>query len=58
MRIFERLRGRDRGIERKLMETNASDLLRRIDDDVPAAVAADAKSGCGSCCTASEKAHQ
>jgi hypothetical protein len=40
------------------METIASDLLRRIDDDVPAAVATDAKSGCGSCCPASEKAHQ
>jgi hypothetical protein len=58
MRIFERLRGRDRGIERKLMETIVGDLLRRIDDEVPAAVAANAKSGCCSCCSASEKAHQ
>ncbi|MBR0952533.1 hypothetical protein [Bradyrhizobium canariense] len=58
MRIFERLRGRDRGIERKLMETIAGDLLRRIDDEVPAAVVADAKPGCCSCCSASEKTHQ
>jgi hypothetical protein len=35
MRIFERLRGRSRernGIERKLVDTVVTDLLRRIDD--------------------------
>ena len=58
MRIFERLRGRDRGIERRLVQTIAGDLLRRIDDEVPAAVVADAKSGCCTCCSASEKANQ
>jgi hypothetical protein len=40
------------------METIVGDLLRRIDDEVPAAVAANAKSGCCSCCSASEKTHQ
>lgn len=32
MRIFERLRGRDRTIERKLVEAITVDLLRRIED--------------------------
>ncbi len=59
MRIFERLRGRDRGIEWKLMETIAGDLLRRIDDEVPVAAAPDTKSACCFCCSANgEKAHQ
>ena len=36
MRIFERLRGRDRGesnVERKLLETVTGDLIRRIEDE-------------------------
>ncbi|MGY4284271.1 hypothetical protein ACVWXO_003491 [Bradyrhizobium sp. LM2.7] len=59
MRIFERLRGRDRSIEWKLMETITRDLLRRIDDEVPVAAAPDAKSACCSCCSAGDgKAYQ
>jgi hypothetical protein len=45
MRIFERLRGKDRdhsGIERKLVETVVTDLIRRIDDETPVTVVADA----------------
>jgi hypothetical protein len=55
MRIFERLRGRDRnesGIERKLVETVVTDLLRRIEDEVPATVVTGAKPNCCSCCSA------
>lgn len=57
MRIFERLRGRDRtesGIERRLVETIATDLLRRIDDETPVTVLSENKSTCGSCSSESE----
>lgn len=58
MRIFERLRRRDRseGIERKLVETIAFDLLRQIDEEIPITVVRE--SGCRSCCSASDKARQ
>lgn len=59
MRIFERLRGRDRsksGIERKLAVTIAIDLLRRIDEEAPVTVVRE--SSCCSCCSASDKARQ
>ena len=55
MRIFERLRGKDRndsGIERKLAETVLADLLHRIDDEAPGTVVAGAKPNCCSCCSA------
>lgn len=55
MRIFERLRGKDRshsGIERKLVETVVTDLLRQIDDESPTTVLADPKPHCCSCCPA------
>jgi hypothetical protein len=55
MRIFERLRGRDRnesGIERRLVEAVATDLLRRIDDETPVTVLPESKSTCRSCCSA------
>jgi hypothetical protein len=54
MRIFERLRGRDRHIERKLVETIAEDLLRRIDDETPVTVVPESKPTCCSCCAAGE----
>lgn len=56
MRIFERLRGRDRSIERKLVETIASDLLRRIDDETPVTVVAESKPDCCSCCALDQEA--
>lgn len=56
MRIFERLRGRDRSIERKLVETIASDLLRRIDDETPVTVVAESKPACCSCCAVNQEA--
>lgn len=55
MRIFERLRGKDRGhsgIERKLVETVVTDLLSQIDDESPTTVLADPKPHCCSCCSA------
>lgn len=54
MRIFERLRGRDRdsSIERKLVETITMDLLRRIDEATPVTVVPPGKSSCCSCCSA------
>lgn len=57
MRIFERLRGRDRtesGIERRLVEAIATDLLRRIDDET--AILPENRSTCGSCRSAEPKA--
>ncbi len=59
MRIFERLRGRDRtesGIERRPVETIAIDLLRRIDDETPVTVLPENKSTCGSCRSVEPKA--
>lgn len=59
MRIFERLRGLDRSasnIERKLFETIAGDLLRRIEDGTEVTVLPESKSNCCSCCSADEKA--
>ena len=55
MRIFERLRGRDRRLERKLVETIASDLLRRIDEETPVTVIPESPSTCCSCCAADDK---
>lgn len=55
MRIFERLRGRNRiasGIERKPGETVFAELLRRIDDETPVMVVPESKSTCCSCCSA------
>lgn len=52
MRIFERLRGWDRSIERKLAETIAADLLRRMDEETPVMVVTESKSNCCSCCSA------
>jgi hypothetical protein len=49
MRIFERLRGRDRSgsnIERKLVETVVTDLLARIDDEAPMTAVPEGKSTC------------
>lgn len=54
MRIFERLCGKDRdhsGIERKLVETVVTDLIRRIDDETPVTVVANAKPNCCACCS-------
>lgn len=58
MRIFERLRGRDRSIERKLVETIAGDLLRRIDEEIPVMVLPERKSNCCSCCSAGDETPQ
>lgn len=57
MRIPERLRERDRSIARKLVETIASDLLRRIDDETPATVVAESRPGCCSCCAVDQESH-
>ena len=54
MRIFERLRGRNRsesGIERKLVETVLTDLLRRVEDETPSIVLSEGKAACRSCCS-------
>ncbi len=59
MRIFERLRGQERrhgGIERQHVGTIATDLLRRMDDEVPLLTAPDSKSSCCSCCSAEPEA--
>ncbi len=59
MRIFERLRGRDRdesNIERKLLETITGDLLRRIEDGTEVVVLPESKSACCSCCSAEAEA--
>lgn len=58
MRIFERLRGRDRNIERKLVETIAGDLLRRMDEEIPVTVLPESKSNCCSCCSADDETRQ
>jgi len=50
MRIFERLRGRDRqdsSIELKRVATVAMDLLRRIEAETPVTVLPQGKSSCG-----------
>lgn len=55
MRIFERLRGKDRNessIERRLVETIFTDILGRIEDEDLATVLPDAKPNCCSCCSA------
>lgn len=55
MRIFERLRGKDRsgsGIERRLVESIVNNLLSRIEDEDLGTVVADAKPNCCSCCSA------
>ncbi|PDT75867.1 hypothetical protein [Bradyrhizobium sp. C9] len=55
MRIFERLRGKgrnDSGIERRLVETVVTDLLRHVDDEVPATILTGAKPNCCTCCSA------
>ena len=55
MRIFERLRGKDRnesGIKRRLAEAIVTDLLGRIEDEDLATVVRDAKPNCCSCCSA------
>jgi hypothetical protein len=48
------LRGRDRNIERQLVETIAGDLLRRIDEETPVTVVPESKANCCSCCSADE----
>jgi hypothetical protein len=61
MRVFERLRGRDRNgssIERKLIETIASDLQQRIEDEIPVLVVAESNSACCSCCSADDRPHK
>lgn len=58
MRIFERLRGRNRsesGIERKPVEAMLAELLRRIDDQTPVMVVPGSKSTCCSCCSADDE---
>lgn len=58
MRIFERLRGKDReqsGIERKLVEAVVMDLLTTIGDEAAATVPAN-RSACCSCCSAEAEA--
>jgi len=60
MRIFERLRGRDRnntGIERRLLETISEDLLRRLEEETDVPVMPESKSSCCSCCSAEAEAH-
>jgi len=63
MRIFERLRGRDRdetNVERKLLETVTVECLRGLEEgtEVTAfSVATENKSACFSCCSAEAAAH-
>jgi hypothetical protein len=60
MRIFERLRGRDRSesnIERKPLQAIAGDLLHRIADATEAAAPLESGPTCCSCCSAEAKAH-
>lgn len=55
MRIFERLRGKDRsdsGIEQKLGETVRTDLPHRFDEEDPRALADESKPNCCTCCSA------
>jgi RNase P subunit RPR2 len=55
MRIFERLRGRERAesnIERKPVETIAVELLRRAEDQTDLTVLPEIKSTCCSGCSA------
>jgi hypothetical protein len=61
MRIFKRLRGRDRGesnIERKLLETITGDLLRRVEDGTETVALPESKSACCSCCSAEPEARR
>jgi hypothetical protein len=54
MRIFERLRGKDRsdsGIERKLVESVVTDLMDRFDEEGPREVVEE-KPNCCKCCSA------
>jgi hypothetical protein len=58
MRIFERLRGRDRSdsaIARRLLETVTDDLLRKLEDETSAPTFPESVS---ICCSADEMAHQ
>lgn len=60
MRIFERLRARDRSesnIGRKLFETTIGDLLRRIEDGTEVTVLPESKLKCRSYCSAEADAH-
>lgn len=58
MRIFERLRGRDRdetNIERKSVDAVTTELLRDLEEGIEVAalaVATENNQGCGSCCSA------
>lgn len=58
MRIFERLRGRDRdetNVERKLLETVTAEFLRGIEDETEVtgfSVVTENNSACCSCCSA------
>lgn len=59
MRIFERLRGRDRsysGIELRHVATIGADFLRRVQDERPSLTAPERKSSCCSCCSAEPEA--
>lgn len=61
MRIFKRLRGRDRSesnIERKLVEGIVTDLLRGIADETPATARPEGKSACCSCCSLDDETLQ
>ncbi|PSO23160.1 hypothetical protein [Bradyrhizobium sp. MOS002] len=55
MRIFERLRGKDRsdsGIERKLVGSVVTDLMDRFDEEGPREVVEESKPNCCTCCSA------
>jgi hypothetical protein len=57
MRIFQRLRRRDRSkrsIERKLFETIAIDLLRRMEEESALAALSEDNTTCCSCCSTEE----
>lgn len=61
MRIFQRLRGPKRqesGIERKLLEIVAVDLLHSIDEDAAVTEASESKATCCSCCSAGPETTQ
>ena len=61
MRIFERLRVRDRSdgaIARRLLETVADDVLRKIEDETSTPTFPESESTCCSCCSADERARQ
>ena len=61
MRIFERLRGRDRSdgaIARRLLETVGDDVLRKLEDETSARTFPENESTCCSCCSADDRPRQ